>query len=351
MYSLDISSSNTKYNINISSNNLSKIGSDSIIIADNNLKDLFSNNSKVLFIESKEENKNLKTCEDLILSLSTLGLKKSDSIVAVGGGLVQDLVTLTASIYMRGVTWHYFPTTLMAMVDSCIGGKSSINVLGKKNIVGNFYPPNSIKIDLNFLKTLSPDAIASGLCEAIKICFAKGKPEFIDFCLANNNISSYKDDFENLASLIFKSLSSKKWFIEIDEFDKKERRLLNFGHTFGHALESATNFNVPHGIAIGLGMLMALKHESTLTGDSEILLNKELDNILSPIKPSLKSWLHQYDENKFRSAFLSDKKHSDKFLRLILPRDGQLELVELDINERNINNILDISKMIVNKYI
>jgi 3-dehydroquinate synthase len=272
-------------------------------------------------------------------------------VVAVGGGLIQDLATLTASIYMRGVRWHYYPTTLMAMADSCIGGKSSINVLDKKNIVGNFYPPHSVEIDLNFLSTLTPEAIASGLCEAIKICFAKGESDFVDFCSINQNVSSYQEDLPNLGSLIYKSLNSKKWFVEIDEFDQKERKLLNFGHTFGHALESATNFVIPHGVAIGIGMLMALKHESSVIGKLENQLEKELDRILQPIALSIKSWLVSFDENKFRSAFLSDKKHSNEVIRLILPQNGQLGLTEVANNSNNLEHIVDISKEIVNKYL
>ena len=351
MFNLEISSSNSNYKINISKDLVSNVSPKSIIIADNNLKKYFSNFPNVVFVESIEQNKTLKSCEELILSLSELGLKKSDSIIAVGGGLIQDLATLTASIYMRGIKWHYYPTTLMAMADSCIGGKSSINVLNKKNIVGNFYPPTSVEIDLNFLSTLSSEAIASGLCEAIKICFAKGKSDFVDFCSINQNISSYQTDLPNLGSLIFKSLNSKKWFVEVDEFDQKERKLLNFGHTFGHALESATNFSIPHGIAIGIGMLMALKHDSTVFGESENLLEKELNSILLPISSSIKSSLKHYDENKFKSAFLSDKKHSNEMFRLILPKDGQLVVTELANNSNNLELVLDISKEIVSEFL
>ena len=351
MYNLEIFSSNLSYKINISKDLISNIPSNSIVIADDNLKKFFPDNSKVIFIHSVEQNKTLKSCEDLILSLSKLGLKKSDSVVAVGGGLIQDLATLTTSIYMRGVKWHYFPTTLMAMADSCIGGKSSINVLDKKNIVGNFYPPHSVEIDLTFLSTLAPEAIASGLCEAIKICFAKGESDFVDFCSINQNVSSYQEDLPNLGSLIYKSLNSKKWFVEIDEFDQKERKLLNFGHTFGHALESATNFEIPHGVAIGIGMLMALKHESSVIGKLEIQLEKELQRILKPITLSIKSWLVNFDENKFKSAFLSDKKHSNEMIRLILPQNGQLVLTEVVNDSNNLDHIVDISKEIVNKYL
>jgi 3-dehydroquinate synthase len=351
MYNLEIFSSNLSYKINISKDLISNIPSNSIVIADDNLKKFFPDNSKVIFIHSDEQNKTLKSCEDLILSLSKLGLKKSDSVVAVGGGLIQDLATLTASIYMRGVKWHYYPTTLMAMADSCIGGKSSINVLDKKNIVGNFYPPHSVQIDLNFLSTLTPEAIASGLCEAIKICFAKGESDFIDFCSINQNVSSYQEDLPNLGSLIFKSLKSKKWFVEVDEFDQKERKLLNFGHTFGHALESATNFVIPHGVAIGIGMLMALKHESSVIGKLENKLEKELHRILQPITLSIKPWLVDFNEKKFKSAFLSDKKHSDEMMRLILPQNGQLVLTEVANNSNNLEYIVNISKEIVNKYL
>ena len=221
--------------------------------------------------------------------------------------------------------------------------KSKIKKGGKSINIG--------EIDLNFLSTLSSEAIASGLCEAIKICFAKGKSDFVDFCSINQNISSYQTDLPNLGSLIFKSLNSKKWFVEVDEFDQKERKLLNFGHTFGHALESATNFSIPHGIAIGIGMLMALKHDSTVFGESENLLEKELNSILLPISSSIKSSLKHFDEDKFKSAFLSDKKHSNDMFRLILPKDGQLVVTELANNSNNLEHVLDISKEIVSEFL
>lgn len=206
-------------------------------------------------LRAEEQVKSLDHMPQVILALRRLGTTRSTHLLALGGGIVQDVAAFCSSIYMRGLTWNYLPTTLLGMADSCIGGKSSINVGDYKNIVGTFYPPRAVQIDPCLAATLSTEQMVAGLCEAAKICFCRGAKAFASYrALAPTPTMGE----EVLAECVTLSLRSKKWFIEIDEFDRGERLLLNFGHTFGHAIEGASHYRISHGIAVGVGMLSAL---------------------------------------------------------------------------------------------
>jgi 3-dehydroquinate synthase len=311
---------------------------DNFVIDDNSFffidKNLTAVNQSLDFhyfsVDANEDAKSLNTCLDMLAFLSQNGAKKDSLLIAVGGGVVQDLVTLVSSLYMRGIRWTYFPTTLMSMIDSCIGGKSSINVGTFKNIVGNIYPPNEIHIDLNFIKTLSKVDLASGLFEGIKICYVKGEDDFSNFLLAYEKEHDIKDlDFYNLIKI---SLMSKKWFIEVDEFDSAERKMLNFGHTFAHAIETASDFNVPHGISVGIGMLAALCHPDSAKNLNEVKLESFVLNIFHGIREQLSSELQNIDFNKFLEAFRQDKKHSSSKFKLVLPGDNGVGIHEFEKN-------------------
>jgi 3-dehydroquinate synthase len=273
---------------------------------------------KLIPVVAEEKNKCLSTVERLMIELQGFGLNRNSTIIAVGGGIIQDLATLSASLFMRGVEWIYFPTTLLGMADSCIGGKSSINAGEIKNLVGNIYPPKRIIIDSHFIESLSDVDVAAGLTEAVKISFCKGAAEFlkfIDLC-SGNSIANYPVLLQHV-------LGTKKWFIEVDEFDKKERQLLNFGHTFGHALEVATHHQVPHGIAVGIGMKAALAFESKNRALSlEESKLKEFINGLFDGLVDLPSILSTIDWKLFDRAFDGDKKHKLDSYQLILPTAG-----------------------------
>lgn len=314
-----------------------------IIIFDSQVKvkclEIFSDSEFFIEVNVTEERKNLDSVQDLLSRIADYGATRDDQIVAVGGGALQDLVTLTASIYMRGLEWIYVPTTLMAMLDSCIGGKSSINLNIHKNILGNFYPPKSVFVHIDFLKTLKKIDIASGLAEGVKICFAS------DISLANH----FQELSENwqleqesrfILDAIFLSLRTKKWFIEIDEFDKRERRLLNFGHSFGHALESASNYLVPHGIGVFIGMQAAISYSK----NSEVC--QELSNFIcgQMIKVSDLVPTFQLNRQVFLDAIRRDKKNSETEQILILPNEsGVLEEVRFRITADGLEKALEVT--------
>jgi len=243
-----------------------------------------------------------------------LNVVKEDFVIAIGGGALQDLVTLATSIYMRGIRWVYVPTTLMSMLDSCIGGKSSINLGEYKNLIGNFYPPKTIYINPIFLETLSQVDIACGLAEGLKICFAASDQDANRFKLLIRNWREFQKS-ESIEEAVFLSLEKKKWFVEVDEFDKNERKLLNFGHSFGHALEAATNFMVPHGIGVLIGMASAVNY--SISSENTLRLKEWVKEELQLIKlniPTMKIF-----QEKFLNALQRDKKNTSTQLCLIVP--------------------------------
>ncbi len=340
MFELSIQSSTRSYPITIGVDTLGELkNADSVIIADSKLdhvSKLFGD--RVIKVEAIEANKNLTTCESVIQQMKAMGCNRDSQVVAIGGGFVQDVATLASALYMRGISWTYVPTTLMAMMDSCIGGKSSINVRTSKNLIGNFYPPIEIVIDLAFVPTLDKTAIASGLSEAVKICYAKGPSSFSDFSAFRQGVTRF--DTPVGAELVAHVLNAKKWFIETDEFDQGPRKLLNFGHTFGHALESATNFALPHGIAVGIGVIAALHHPMSHRGPNEQRLEEECLSILAPATKDFNGVLSLFDVVTFETAFLGDKKHSKENFRLVLSQQGALRLVDVGRNEKAVTEVV-----------
>lgn len=331
----EITSSSGNYKIEVGKNLIEKVAalySDAIYIIDSKLVDrLPPSLTRRIIIEAIEENKALEKSADYIAQLRKLNANRDTHLVAVGGGIIQDITTFVASIYMRGLSWTYLPTTILSMADSCIGGKSSINVLGYKNLIGNFYPPKDIFIDLSFIKTLDEEMIVGGLFEAAKICYAKDPSIFKTYADFN---PSAKASLTQMQQIIGLALSTKKWFIEIDEFDQNERLLLNFGHTFGHAIEASTNFEVHHGIGVGVGMLIAAQYARASENLNEFgaasviaLVAHIEDMILSgraialgrPKTVDLTSTLEKFDY---------DKKHKTDFYRMVTPmEDGRLALI------------------------
>jgi len=292
---------------------------------------------RVVKVTASEEAKSLERMAEVIANLRRLGAHRHTHLVAIGGGVVQDIATFSASLYMRGISWTYMPTTLLAMADSCIGGKSSINVLGYKNLVGNFYPPKDVLIDVDFTKTLNKEMLVGGLFEAGKICYARNYEAFASYLVEVSNIR-----LSSLQRVILRALQTKKWFIEIDEFDQKERLLLNFGHTFGHALEAGTDYALSHGIAVGLGMMVAVEyaneqswlsatgkeHASVLTAHVKSMIGVGNGCIVQP--PAV------VDLVRVMEKFENDKKHTADAYRIVCPRhDGALELIAVPKTDPN----------------
>ena len=297
-----------------------------------------------IVVGATEGNKSLERMPEVILQLRQYGANRTTHLVAIGGGVIQDVATFVASIYMRGIAWTYMPTTLLGMADSCIGGKSSVNVLGYKNLVGNFYPPVEVMIDIDFVRTLNAEMVVGGLYEAAKICFARGEQEFLAYLGEYPSANMLPDRAQRV---VMRALLTKKWFIETDEFDQKERLLLNFGHTFGHAIEAGTNFAISHGIAVGVGMLVAITYarkraEVSSAGlERAKLLSTHVKSLLGTGADSVVPVPPQIDIDLVMEKFSNDKKHRTDVYRMVVPQgDGDLALISEPKNEAVRRNII-----------
>ncbi len=203
-----------------------------------------------VIVSSYESSKTYEVAGGLIWELTKRKANVRTKLVVIGGGILQDLVGFCASIYCRGIEYVLVPTTLLAQTDSCVGGKTSINFQGKKNIVGTFYPPTEIVIYPRFIETLPKADLYSGVGEIYK------------FHILQNKISEL--DLRNIDGMILDGLKYKTDILSRDEFDKGERRFLNYGHTFGHALETSSNNQLPHGLAVILGCMIATRIAQSL---------------------------------------------------------------------------------------
>ena len=212
-----------------------------------------------LAIPPGESSKSLSKVEDLAGIMAREGFGRKTKIIALGGGVVGDMAGFLASIYMRGVAYIQIPTTLLSQVDSSIGGKTGVNLLEGKNLLGSFYPPKSVWIDGNFLTTLKREDWINGYGELLKHGIIKDPQLFTDLEQKYQQNSLYDTDsrsLERLTLLILKGISVKQEIVEADEKEEGLRRLLNYGHTFGHALEALYHYQgYSHGTAVLKGMI------------------------------------------------------------------------------------------------
>jgi 3-dehydroquinate synthase len=291
------------------------------IIIDNKVKSLYPKwfedvleNYNYIGIDAAESQKSYQEVEPVINNLIERGFRKNHRLIAIGGGITQDVTAFIASILYRGVQWYFFPTTLLAQGDSCIGSKTSINFGKFKNQVGGFYPPNKIYVDPKFLNTLPFKELQSGLGEMAHYFVVAGEEDFerykIDYtqALVDKNV---------LRGVIARSLEIKKSYIEIDEYDKNERQVFNYGHSFGHAIESLTNYGIPHGIAISVGMDMS-NFVSMKKGyiTSEVRQNSR--ELFEKIWVGYADQVKRLDIDTYLVALSKDKKNKGSLLGLIL---------------------------------
>jgi len=269
--------------------------------------------ASVLRIEATEENKSLDKFPAYVEQLVAQGVRRGHLLVAIGGGIIQDITCFLAATLLRGLEWHFYPTTLLAQADSCIGSKSSINVGKIKNVLGTFTPPRQITISTRVLTTLDDRDVRSGVGEMLKVHGIDGPASFD--CIAAD-YPRLTTDGETLRRYIRRSLEIKRAIIEQDEFDRGIRNVMNYGHSFGHAIESATDFAIPHGIAVTIGVDMA-NYVAARTGRMDV-------RHYSRMHPTLAANFAGFEQaeipfDSFMSALGKDKKNTGSKLNLILP--------------------------------
>lgn len=275
-----------------------------------------------ILIPSGEESKSFARFEALLEQLLALPIDRNTSLIALGGGVVGDLTGFTASVALRGVPFIQVPTTLLAQVDSAVGGKTAINTQAGKNLVGSFYQPRLVLSDVNVLESLPERQRKAGYAEIIKYGLL-GDARFYEWCL-ENGARILAGDGEALSHAIAVSCASKARIVEEDERESGARALLNLGHTFAHALEAETGFGdrLLHGEAVGIGMVLAaaLSHELGLLADAS--LEAELATHFQSL--GVRAFPHEVQENwdveRVLSHMYKDKKTERGRLNFVLFR-------------------------------
>lgn len=326
---------NTEFKSAIASNKNFLIVTDNIV-ADLHLSwltaTLQASPAQILILPVGEEHKSLATVEHILRHLHALGYDRAATIISLGGGVIGDVVGLAAALYMRGINWVQVPTTLLAQVDAAIGGKTGCNYLGIKNLIGTFYFPSQIWIDLQFINTLPIREYTSGLAEVVKYGMACDANFFQWLELHKEQI--LQRDIAIVQSMIQRSCELKLGIVAIDPLDLDTRRILNFGHTFAHAIEGLTRYQYySHGEAVALGMLLAT-HWAVKLG----LINKEilarLGQLLMYFGLPTRIDSHSCDIKMLCSYMAHDKKKHAGIFRFILPvalgKVTSIEMTTLD---------------------
>lgn len=210
----------------------------------------------LITLKASEKNKSYQSLQKIHRAMLTDNFGRDTTLIAIGGGIVGDLAGFAASTYMRGVQLVHIPTTILAAVDSAIGGKTAVNFLDSKNMIGTFYQPSFIFTDVSLFNSLAKREIYCGMAEVIKYVFIAGKS--FESILNKHYYSALSQNEDSLKTLVFESAKVKGVIVQADEKEQSLRKVLNFGHTFGHGFESAAKFKAKHGEAVALGMVAAL---------------------------------------------------------------------------------------------
>jgi 3-dehydroquinate synthase len=288
-----------------------------------------------LFVPDGEEYKSLESAGKLYHQLTESGAERTTPLLALGGGVIGDLAGFVAATYMRGVPLVQLPTTLLAQVDSSIGGKVAVNHGQLKNNIGAFHQPKTVISDTATLKTLPDTEMANGISEVIKYAVIKDK-EFFTYLEKNLDLIKSLDD-NALETIIAKSVQIKAEVVENDEKDMGLRNTLNFGHTIGHAIETVSDFEIAHGQAVAIGMIATVKIAAKLgIIDPKIIIR--LEKLLK--RAGLMTRLPRLEVKQIMQAMQYDKKVQSGKIRFILPRAIGEVFITNDVNPALVEKIL-----------
>lgn len=289
-----------------------------------NLRDILAHPNTIV-IEATEGNKSLEKIIPVFERLVQNKVRRGHVLVAIGGGIVQDITCFIASTLLRGLPWRFVPTTLLSQADSCIGSKSSINLGDTKNILGTFNPPQEIFVDTGFLDTLAHKEIQSGVGEIVKVHAIDGAASFDRLAVDFDRLFT---DRAVLLKYIRSALLIKQRFIEADEFDQGIRNIFNYGHSFGHAIESATQYAVPHGIAVAIGMDMA-NHISAARG---MLPEAHYRRMHTTLRKNYADYAATpIPLDAMLAALMKDKKNTSTMLGLIFPVGAEAAIQRVQV--------------------
>lgn len=304
-------------------------GNKTVLITDDNVyrlyKDKFSK-LETIVIGTTEKVKTLDTVKSIYEQLVDKELDRSGFIVGIGGGIVCDIVGFVASTYLRGVEFGFVSTTLLSQVDASIGGKNGVNLHGYKNMIGVFNQPKFVICEFNMLNTLPAEEFKNGFAEIIKHACIRNSDMF-DFCEINYE-KALKNDYETIYRMVYDSLIIKGKVVENDERESGERRILNFGHTYGHAIEKISG--IPHGEAVSIGMVIASKiskNRGLLTENEERRIIETIKNYNLPIKSDLNP------QDIFNAMKKDKKRQGDQINFVLLNGIGNAIIEKVSLNE------------------
>ena len=274
-------------------------------------------------IQAGEASKNMVVITSLLEFFADSGLSRSDAVVSLGGGVVGDIAGFAAGVYMRGVAFVQIPTTLLASVDASVGGKTGVDLSAGKNLAGVFHQPRGVICDVSCLETLPQDVFADGVAEVIKTGILSGA-ELFSLC------ESRIDKSENLIDIIEKCVQYKAKIVEEDEREGGLRKLLNLGHTVGHAIERLSGYTILHGHAVARGIAVISRAAAALGYLGEDVLRR----IISALEVNGLPTTTEYAAAELAAAAISDKKRKGGTITLVMPRGiGDCALVDYPVDE------------------
>ncbi len=306
-----------------------------LILIDSHVYSLYKSKLKgfvgkypTLLLKANEREKTIVGVNKVINFLQKSQATKKTLLIGIGGGIIQDVTTFASHIFYRGIEWHYYPTTLLSMSDSCIGAKCGINLNKFKNQIGVFHPPKKVVIFREFLNTLREKDILSGYGEILKLSIMDSHKTYSELLSC---LDKYGPNLKPIIKLIHNSLMAKKKIIEKDELETDLRRVLNYGHTFGHALEAVTGNKINHGMAVIWGIDIANFISNQMNMLSEKNFNR-LHNIIQknfPIK-----YKEQFSTKKILNFVKKDKKfEANKINMALLQKPGNIIIKPIKFNK------------------
>ena len=326
---------------------------ESVIIIDKKIFNIYFSkkiikNEKIIKINAKEKFKDLKTINRILNFFVKNNVSKSNEIYAIGGGIIQDLAGYSCAIYKRGLSWIYIPTTFLGMTDSCVGGKVGINFGKAKNLAALFSAPRKVLIDINYLNTLSKNDLFSGLGEALRLhitgglYFVKKFQENIDQAMEENK--------KNLLNIIKHSLLIKKAVVEVDEYEFDIRRSMNYGHSYGHAIEVLCNHSIPHGKAVTIGMCV-----ETILSSKKFKIPTKISELVTSLSVKLLNKedyknLKKIDLKKLNIVMSKDKKTLNGIIKLTVPKKiGFIKFYNQKLDKNNIKELIKANQIFIRK--
>lgn len=322
-----------------------KISGDIFLVIDYNVAKYYSevidkafggsSNYKKIIIRTSEKNKSYESLQKIHSALIKNNFNRDSVLVAIGGGIIGDIAGFAASTYMRGIKYIQVPTTLLSAVDSSVGGKTGINFNGTKNIIGTFYQPRFVLIDINFFSTLPQEEMLCGLGEVIKYCFLSDKKYFN--YVSKNIDKILSNDDKVIQKIISESVKFKGNVVEADEKESGIRKILNLGHTFAHALEVDQDHKLKHGQAVIVGINCALYVSLSLNLLSESSFSS-YNNFLKSFNDKIK--IKTFNKSGIYKTMLRDKKNRSNQIKFVLLKDIGNLVTDLPAEKTLINNAI-----------